>query len=303
MGGLVVGAVTTNDNKAGEHDCDIVFRPGAQRVAQAYSGTSRSFSNGKPYPANRDDLLNEISLLPAGLDMFAYFGHGYNDQLGNHITSAGDIQKLGDALKPKMKPGGSIVFYSCLAGSAGGLTSQLLKHVGNGVWIYGHTTTAHSFKNPAVSEAHEGSGLKFRLLQDIFGPSLRAAWEESLARTDLWLRFPLMHHVDIMKELNAIRLVGTWTVPPSGKYVFDWKVENKKYSTEESLCVNPSGSVKDAATARTGTWELDDALVISWKGGGEEVWSLPLNPDGQTIKGLTGRAKRIKRGDYGIVQG
>ena len=298
-----VYAITTNDNKSGERDCEVVFRPGAKRVSQAYGGGYATFSNALSYPRNRDDLLAKIKLMPASLDMFAYFGHGYNDQLGGHILTDADRKLLADALKPKISPGGSIVFYSCLAGSANGLTTSLLNKIGNGVWIYGHTTTAHSFKNPDVSEVHNGDGLRFRMLPDIYGPKLKAAWIEALERTDLWLRFPLMHHVDIMKELNAIRLVGTWSVPGAKKYVFEWPITNGNYTDEESLCVNPHGPVKEAATSRIGEWELDDQLVITWGGSGREEWAMPLNPDGQIIRGLSGLAKRIARGTYGSIQG
>src|SRR5690348_2831637 len=108
-----VYAITTNDNKAGERDCDIVFRPAAKRVSDAYGCGYATFSNGLPHPANRDDLLRKINEMPGSLDMFAYFGHGFDTQLGGHILTDEDRQKLADALKPKMAVGGSIVFYSC----------------------------------------------------------------------------------------------------------------------------------------------------------------------------------------------
>jgi hypothetical protein len=295
-------AITTNDNKSGDRDCDVVFKPGAKRLGDAYGGGYAYFSNGLSYPANRDDLLQKISDMPV-VDLFAYFGHGYNTQLGGHILTEADIQKLADALGPKVKQGASIVFYSCLAGSRNGLTTSLLNKIGKGVWIYGHTTTAHSFKNPDVSEVHHGDGLIFRMLPDIYGPKLRAAWEESLTYTDLWLRFPLMHHVDIIKELNVIRLVGTWSVPGSRKYVFEWPIVNGTYSTEESLCVNPHGPVTDATTGKTGSWELDDELVISWGSADTETWSMPINPDGQPVQGAPSLAKRTARGKYGSIQG
>ncbi|QEL26080.1 hypothetical protein FQV39_28345 [Bosea sp. F3-2] len=295
-------AITTRDNKRGEKDCDIVFKPAAVRVRDAYKAGYSEFGNGLSYPENRDDFLKKIDMMAGGLDLFAYFGHGFNTQLGGHILTKDDIGKLADALKPKMKPGSSIVFYSCLAGSAGGLTTMLLDRIGLGVWIYGHTTSEHSFKNPSVSEVHNGDGPKFKMLNTLFGPSLQAAWAESLARTDLWLRFPLMQHADIIKELNAIRLVGTWSVPGGGKYIFEWPIKNGTYATDESLCVNPNGTVRDAS-GKTGTWEMDDELVLSWGGASKEFWVMPINPDGQRMKSAAGVAKRIARGKYGSVQG
>lgn len=294
-------AIATRDNKKNEKDCDIVFKPAAVRVRNAYKGGYSEFANGLSYPANRNDLLQKIGMMGGGLDLFAYFGHGYNTQLGGHILTKEDIGMLADALKPKMKPGASIVFYSCLAGSSGGLTTMLLDKIGLGVWVYGHTTAAHSFKNPAVSEVHSGDGPKFKMLSGLFGPGLQAAWGEALERTDLWLRFPLMQHDDIIKELNAIRLVGSWSVPGGGKYTFEWPIKNGTYGTDESLCVNPHGTVRDAS-GRSGTWEMDDDLVLAWDGS-QEIWSMPINPDGQRVKSGAGMAKRMARGKYGSVQG
>jgi hypothetical protein len=294
-------AITTRDNKKDEKDCDIVFKPAAARLRDAYTGGYSEFSNGLPYPQNRNDLLKKISMMAGGLDLFAYFGHGFNTQLGGHILTPDDINKMADALKPKLKPGASVVFYSCLAGSPGGLTTSVNDRIGQGVWVYGHTTAAHSFKNPDVSEVHNGDGPKFRLFANLLGSSLRAAWIESLALTDLWLRFPLMQHADIIREVNAVRLVGTWSVPGGGKYVFDWPIKNGTYDTEASLCVNPNGTVKDAA-GRMGRWEIDDDLVLTW-GDREEVWPMPIAPEGQRIKNAVGVAKRIARGKFGKIQG
>jgi len=296
-------AVTTKNNKANEFDCDYVFKPGGRRIQKAYGKGYSEFSNGLPYPANKKDLLEVINKQVGGnLDLFAYFGHGYNTQLGGHILSKTDINELADAIKPKMKPGGSIIFYSCLAGSSGGFTTMLLDRIGLGVWIYGHTTSGHSFTNPDVSEVHNGDGPRFKLFSNVVGQDLRAAWAESLAKTDMWLRFPLMQHADIVKELNAIRLVGTWSVPGGGTYTFDWPVTNGEYDSDESICVNPQGTVRDRS-GKVGSWEMDDELVLSWGGLSREYWSMPLNPSAQRIKGAAGVAKRLSRGKFGKTQG
>jgi hypothetical protein len=299
-----VFAITTNDNDK-TRDCDIVFKPAAARVRDAYNAGYATFSNAEPYPKNRDDLLKKIRDISSSLDMFAYFGHGWHNppQLGGHVINDEDIKMLARELAPKMRNGASIVFYSCLVGSANGLTTKVLNTVGKGVWVYGHTTVEHSFKNAAVSEVHDGSGLRFRMLPNIYGPTLSSAWSIALSHSDLWLRFPLMQHVDIMKELNAIRLVGTWSVPGGKKYVFEWPITNGTYSTEESLCVNPNGPVKDTTSGKTGSWELDDDLYISWGTTDREKWSMPINPDGQPVQGASGLAKRTARGAFGIPQG
>ena len=293
-------AITVNDHTK---DCDVVFKPAAKRVRDAYKGGFSSFSNGLPYPQNRDDLISKIGLMGAGLDFIAYFGHGFNNQLGGHILTDDDRNKLATALRAKIAPGGSIMFYSCFAGINDGLTSILNDKIGMGVWMYGHTSRGHSFGNPDVSEVHSGDSLKFKLFRNVLGDDLQAAWEEALLNTDLWLRFPLMQHDDIRKELFAARLVGTWTTPALGKYTFQWDVSNGVYETSESLCVNPHGSVTDAVSGRAGTWELDEDVVITWGGVDKEVWSLPINPQGQKLRGATGLARRLIHGKFGSVQG
>ena len=295
-------AISTADNKTGEKDCDVVFKPGAERVRAAYSGGSATFRNGLGYPASREDLLKKIAAMPSGLDFFAYFGHGFTNQLGGHIRLRSDIKLLADALGPKMKPGGSIMFYSCLAGSQGGLTTSLMDDIGKDLWIYGHTASGHSFTFDQVSEVHNSDGRRFRSLPEFYGAKLAAAWQYALLKTDLWLRFPLMQHVDIIKELHAIRLPGTWMVRGSTKYVFDWQVSNKSYASFDDICINPSGTVRNAATGQTGQWELDEQLEIVWGPREKEIWPLPIDPDAQKING-GGTAKRVAWTRVGKPQG
>ncbi len=296
-----VYAIATRDNDK-TSDCDIVFIPGAERVRKAYHGGSATFHNALPYPANLKDFLSKIDAMPPALDMFAYFGHGFNTQLGNHIRTRGDIKMFADALGPKMNPGGSVIFYSCLAGTLGGFTTMLMNDLAPMVWVYGHTTTKHSFKNPDVTEVSLQDGPL--TLADEFGPSLKAAWVESLERTDLWLRFPMMYPSDIMRELNSIRLVGTWSVPPSGRYVFTWNIKNGVYSNMNEIFSLPAGEVTDVSTGTIGTWEmLADELEISWNAVEKETWELPIEPHAQRVRGVSGLARRTARGKYGTLQG
>ena len=158
--------------------------------------------------------------------MFAYFGHGFKDELGTSISKEKDIRMLGEALRPKG-------------------WQDFLK---------------------------------------LLGRSLASAWGEALALTDLWLRFPLMGPTDIRTELNAIRLVGTWSVPiDNGRYVFTLKIENGVYTSFPEICRSPTGEVTDGATI--GTWEM------------------PIEPERQRIRGVTGFARRLARGRYGLLQG
>lgn len=297
-----VYAIATADNAPGKNDSSCAFVPGAQRLAAAYGGGYATFHNAQSHEGARGDLIKAINAMPAGIDMFAYFGHGSKKQLGNMIWNA-DQELFADAIKPKLNDGASVVLYSCWAGTQGGLTEVLRDRIGKGVWVYGHTTEGHSFVNPEVSEAHNGNSARFRLIKDIIGSDLSSAWTIALEYTDMWLRFPLMHYADIKKELNAVRLVGTWSVPGQSDYIFTWPVKKiGTYSTEDSLCVNPNGVVQDAVTRETGTWEIDDELVVTWSAVDKERWSMPLNPHSQMIKDTSGFARRKTPGKIGHLQ-
>jgi len=300
-----VYAIATGDNDtSGKYpgDCTGAFIPGARRIASAYGGGYATFHNAQSHEGARDDLIKAVNDMPGGLDMFAYFGHGVKTQLGNMIWEA-DRQLFADAIRAKLSDGASVMLYSCLAGQPGGVTEALRDLIGKRVWVYGHTTAKHSFLNPDISEAHNGAGARFRMIYDIIGSDLSAAWADALQFTDMWLRFPLMHYDDIKKELNAIRLVGTWSVPGQSDYIFTWPIKNGSYTTEDSLCVNPNGVVQDAVTRETGTWEIDDELIVTWSAVDKERWSMPVNPNGQMIKNASGFARRKARGKFGSLQG
>jgi hypothetical protein len=128
---------------------------------------------------------------------------------------------------------------------------------------------------------------------ELFKGDLRAAWAESLLYTDMWLRFPIMWNTYIERELNAIRLLGKWSVPGAKTYVFEWSRENGTYDSLDSLNKNPEGTVKDEAGRGRGSWTIGESLEISWDSGDCETWSMPLQPIAQPIVGVSGFAKRL----------
>src|SRR5262249_46572356 len=192
-------------------------------------------------------------------------------------------------LRDKLKPDSVVVLYACWAGIEGGFSSTLQEKLGRGTWVYGHTSAGHSFANPDVSEVQEKRTPRYRRL---FRAGLRAAWNESLHYTDRWLRFPIMWDEDIVRELNAIRLLGRWNVPGSKSYTFEWARSNGTYDSLESLNQNPDGTVRDLTGRRRGTWEIRDDVEINWNTGESETWSMPINPGSQPIDGVAGTAKR-----------
>lgn len=286
-----VFAVTPSTNSDDKCDATGAFVPGAQRIARAYNGSYRTFNN---LGSNaKKDFLKTITDGPGSLDMFAYFGHGYKTQLGSaKIYTDKDMDALVEALKPKLKNDAIVVLYACWAGFPGGFSTKLQGKLGSNIWVYGHTTLGHSFANPNVSEVQ---GVRKPQYRELFaGSDLAGAWAESLKHTDMWLRFPIMWDTYIERELNAIRLLGNWKIPGGKNYVFEWAKTNGKYDTLDSINTNPSGTVKEPSTKRTGTWTISEHLQVSWDDHQYETWPMPLKPLAQPISGTVGSAVRSK---------
>ena len=285
-----VFAVTPQSNSDDKKDATGAFIPGAQRFAKAYNGSYRSFDNiGSD---TKRKFLQTIKDGPGSLDIFAYFGHGWTTQLGSaKIYTDKDTDELAEVLREKLKPSSTVILYACYAGSAGGFSTKLQEKIGRDTWVYGHTSLGHSFANPDVTEVQQSRSPTWR---ELFKGDLRAAWSEALHYTDMWLRFPIMWDVYIERELNAIRLLGSWNIPGGAKYVFTWSKENSTYDTLESINKNPEGAVKDETNGRSGTWTIAEALEISWGTGETETWPMPLKPGAQPINSTGGVAVRMK---------
>jgi hypothetical protein len=285
-----VFAVTPATNSDDKKDATGAFLPGAQRFANAFGGSFRSFNNVGAQV--KKTFLQTLEDGPGGLDIFAYFGHGYKTQLGSaKIYTDKDMDQLADVLKTKMNLGGIIVLYACWAGFPGGFSTKLQEKIGRSVWIYGHTTLGHSYANPNVSEVQQDRNPRFRLLFD--GSPLTAAWAEALRYTDMWIRFPVMWDEYIERELNAIRLLGKWKVQGGKTYVFEWSKTNGKYIGLDSINANPSGAERDDASKEKGSWVIDRRLEIRWDGGAREEWAMPLDPLAQQVIGVSGFATRL----------
>lgn len=284
-----VFAVTPASNSDDKCDATGAFLPGAQRFANAYGGSFRSFEN---LGANvKKNFLATIDAGPGSLDIFAYFGHGWKNQLGSaHIYTDKDMDELAEVLKPKLKNDAVIVLYACWAGIEGGFSTKFQEKVGSGIWIYGHTTLGHSFANPEVSEVQQVRSPRFRKL--FAGSDLYSAWSEALHYTDMWLRFPIMWDTYIERELNAIRLLGKWKTPDSNTYTFGWNKANGTYDDLASINKDPEGFITDSSN-RKGTWKLSEELQISWDGNDYETWPMPLRPLAQPVNGKPGFAKRL----------
>jgi hypothetical protein len=305
----VAAGSNTKDKETGKviTDSSGAFVPGAQRWAAALKGTYKTFNN---LQNSNKNFMDEVAAAPDNLDIFAYFGHGWKNQLGScSINNEQDIDAFAKLLKTKLKPSATVVLYACLAGIEGGFSSTLQRKLGQGIWVYGHKTVGHSFANPDVTEVQQERKPEFKVLDFRNADSARSLydpWCVSLQYTDMWIRFPIMWVKYIERELFAIRLLGTWRLQGSNKtYLFEWNRKNGTYDDLASMNKDPVGTVSIVGDqVSKGTWTINDALMIEWQSGDKEVWPLPLDSKGTRVrKGSSeSTAVRLKRNNPGKIQ-
>ncbi len=294
-------------------DATGAFIPGAQKFATAYGCSWKTFNNiGTTDEVRRRFLKTIDDSCPGGTNLFAYFGHGTKDGLVSAECFTSQVETLLGVLKPKLSTPCAIVLYACSAGIAGGFTGSLREKFGEAVYVYGHTTAKHAFKNPDVSVECTSASPTFRLLYAP-GSDLRNEWAEALEWSDLWLRFPLMSDEEIAGELYARRLMGTWEVLFGGgalwNYQFTWAPASWKIDVGRPYMPTPAGTViatKQGKVGDKGSWYITTALVMKWESGKSETWPLPLHIIGQQgeSEGYPLKARRLSRPKkLGILQG
>jgi hypothetical protein len=305
MGYNVHAVAAGTDTK--QSDARGAFIPGAQKFANALGGSYRTFDNSKNARRNFLDKVNEGQ---NGLDVFAYFGHGWKTQLGSaDIFTDEHLTEFADVLRPKMKPNAAVVLYACWSGIENGFTKLLQEKLGSGIWVYGHTTAGHSFMNPDVSEMQPSYSPNYSLYYPI-GHDLRAAWADALKYSDMWIRFPIMWQDFITLELYAVRLLGQWRVGQGNSspvYEFKWERNNRSFESLSDINAYPAGTVKTlGASTRMGLWTIQDqGVVVNWNDGATELWPLPLRSQGTQVNigNQVISATRIKRNLPGKLQG
>ncbi len=309
-------AIAAGQNTGDQHDATGAFIPGAHKFAKAYGCPWRSFDNTGSNATVRKRFYDTIdTYCPAGLSLFAYFGHGIGKGLASAHVYTEHLDDLLKVLKPKISYPFFAVLYACSSGKADGFTGKLReKFGGDAVWVYGHTTAGHSFMNPDVSEEATGNSPTWRMLYPV-GSELRSPWAEALKYTDLWARFPMMDDGPIAAEVNARRLLGTWEVKGSGPalhYVFDTAYTAWTQDSGRDYDAPPTGTVKatdaknKASAVDKGTWTITDRVTVTWESGPTEFWALPLRVVGQQglSAGSTFTAKRLSHTlGHGQLQG
>jgi len=213
-------------NAHGKRDATGAFIPEAKRfVAAADEGQLVLFDNRKPFAQRRREVLGEIDtyVRAGGLDAVAFFCHGSirSIQAGIGMRSA---KALAASLAGVARSDFLVVpLYCCSTGddpdddpmSAAGtgegsfadrLRDDLCRADIKYTRVMGHTTVAHTTKNPCVvffdgmgtPEGVEGGYAPVKPGTKAWGP-----WRRALRSTDLRFRFPFMTPGEIHAELSA----------------------------------------------------------------------------------------------------
>jgi hypothetical protein len=310
-------AVAPSQNVGTQNDATGAFHVGAHAFSKAYNCPWRKYDNSVSTDRTRKNFYDAIDqACPAGLELFAYFGHGIKNGLPSpHVYSDKHLDELVEVLRPKISKPFVAVLYACSSGAAGGLSGKLREKFGGDVWVYGHTSVGHSFMNPDVSEEATDKSPGYRTFYP-YGSDLRAAWAEALKFTDLWMRFPLLTDDLTAAWVNSRRLLGTWEVTGNGSaaqlYEFDTAGTGWTDASGNNFYDSPSGTVKAldpkkrTSVLDRGTWEINEQVAVKWASGAAESWPLPLKAVGQTVNtaGSVLTAKRLTHTlGHGKLQG
>jgi hypothetical protein len=217
-------AFAPHDNSHGKRDATGAFIPEARRFAAAAGdGSVHLFDNSRPFAQRRREVLKRIAAHDGELDAVAFFCHGWISgmQAGFGMRSVG---KLATALQGVAGSDFLVVpLFCCSTGDdpdddplsavgtgegsfADKLRDELCKRGVIYSRVMGHTTVAHTTKNPRVvffdgmgtPEGVEGGYAPVKP-----GTKSWKVWRRALRVGDFRFRFPFMTAGEIHAELGA----------------------------------------------------------------------------------------------------
>ncbi len=227
-------------NSHGKRDVTGAFRPEAKRFADAADPTGlgptviTAFDNHKPMATRRGEVVDKMDRLIADGHMFdtvAFFCHGWADGMQAGFTRKTIGRLAGRIGRLTRNPDPVIPLYCCSTGDdpkefARGQAIASPYHHGSGPGegsfadvlrdemcalgmvdcrVMGHTTVAHTTKNPHVL-MFDGMGSEYGGVGGYRpvapGSKLWKAWKRALRNTDLRFRFPYMTVAEIHQELS-----------------------------------------------------------------------------------------------------
>lgn len=184
-------------NSSGRHDVTGAFAPGAREFCRLYGvDAPRIFDNTLEDAEREAQVLGLIRAAPRPLDIFAYFGHGIDDGLSSAgFTGPADASQLAAALNEVAGPTLTTLLYACSA--ANSFAGRLAQLVTGQPRVFGHTTVAHTFRNPHLKEFPPGDW--------VIAPTdpQWTRWRQRLHDTHLWATFPFLTEEQLREVLDV----------------------------------------------------------------------------------------------------
>lgn len=161
------------------------------------------FDNTGNHQQIRSAVLDIIRNASGPLDVLAYFGHGMPNGLSSAKIYVRQLDELTAALRPVLATNATIILYACSAGIfVNGFAAQLAQRL-NGVQVFGHATSMHSFYNPFKTRHPAGEWVV-----DPCDTINFRRWSVRLTTTNLWARYPFMTADELGRDLTLAHVAG-----------------------------------------------------------------------------------------------
>lgn len=266
-------------NKEGRCDATGAFHIGADIFQKVHKLPAWvKFENDETSKtSDTKGFLDIISKQAGNWDVYAYFGHANTNALASaDVRGRKGATLLANTLRPKLKTGGVVLLYACMAGQPGGFADWLSQDLADKrITVYGHLPPkGHTFQNACMLRYPGGDWVVPRT-SPLWGDWYRDF--HSLGN-DLWARFPWMTQDQIEAELTAPGgLMGRWEVGTKGNL---W---HETFFGDMSV-VRTELDQKFQVVKR-GRWKATKKqLTVDWYTGGTAVWPLGLSLNKQTVK-------------------
>jgi hypothetical protein len=195
------------------HDSNGMFAVVASDLRKRYvlpKGLVRAFDNvhddladGGTSEDSRENFFHELGKMTgAGLDFFAYSGHGNYNGLPSAGVYMKHVEPLGDEISRLVRTDGTVMLYACSCATPGGFAQALSKRLGNRK-VWAHTGAGTADKNPNMYLFQNGLDQDF-LGATNFTKEERTAWKVHLKRSaDFYIRFPFLTIEEMKSEMAS----------------------------------------------------------------------------------------------------
>jgi len=148
---------------------------GAGNVIRApFENVHDDLEEGGTERDTRENFFAQLAAMPAGLDFFAYCGHGTENGLASACVDNDTARARLVTSLASLQQGGTVILYACSTGAPGGLAQQLSRTLGGGnISVWGHTQSRSASTNPTKVRYLRGEALS---LQHELSDAARTRW-------------------------------------------------------------------------------------------------------------------------------